>query len=156
TFHDVPAAAETLRAVAAHSHVIRAQLVARDGSVVATYSRTPWASAAKPAFDEEILKHPAPLAVFENDLVRVLEPVRLNHEIVGSIVLESDTGEIWSRLGSFGGIVILVMVSTFWLALVLSGVIARMVCAPIERLIDVTRAVGHEQRYDVRAVRTTD
>jgi signal transduction histidine kinase/CheY-like chemotaxis protein/HPt (histidine-containing phosphotransfer) domain-containing protein len=156
TFNDVPAATETLRAVAAHSHVIGAQLFARDGGVVATYSRTPAAHVTAPGFDAELLKHPTPTAVFDRDVLRVLEPVRLNHEIVGSIALESDTGEIWNRLGSFGGIMILVMIATFWLALLLSGLIARMVRAPIERLIDMTRAVGQEQRYDVRAVRTTD
>src|SRR5262249_54426759 len=75
---------------------------------------------------------------------------------IGSILLVSDTDELWDRLTSFGAIVALVIVGTFWIALGLSRAIARVTYRPIERLRELARVVRDEGRYDLRAERTTD
>jgi signal transduction histidine kinase/DNA-binding response OmpR family regulator/HPt (histidine-containing phosphotransfer) domain-containing protein len=153
-FEDHHAASETLAAVAAYPSVIGAQLFAIDGSQVAIYRRS--GGPPRDTFDAALRRNPVPTVEFMPGAVRVLRPVRLNAEVVGSIALESGTGEIWSRLRSFGAIVLLVLVGAGWLSLLLSRITARILCAPIEHLIAVTGAVRDGQHYDIRAERTGD
>src|SRR5438034_1366222 len=80
----------------------------------------------------------------------------LGGEVVGSIAVESDARDIFSRLAGFGIAVAVVMFATIWVAFWLSRVTARIMCGPIERLIAVTRLVRDGSRYEVRAEKTTD
>ena len=81
----------------------------------------------------------------------MVRPIALNHEIIGSIEMESDTKEVWTRVARFVAIVAATLFGGFWIALVLSRTTARLIFEPVARLIEVTRLVRDSGRYDVRA-----
>jgi two-component system, sensor histidine kinase and response regulator len=154
-FGDTKAAEETLRSASVDGHVVSARLFRRDGTQLAAYTND-----QKPArpftFDQSLLRNPEPASRFAGMHLYVLRPVMLGGEVVGSIAVESDTRDIWSRLARFGIAVAVVMFATIWVAFWLSRVTARITCGPIERLIAVTRLVRDGSHYEVRAEKTTD
>src|SRR6185295_3293127 len=98
TFKDAMAVTDTLRATAVNEHILDARLFTRDGTLLATYLRPgiSWS----PALPEDDARPAAAKAVaqFEGNHLRVVRPIALNHEVIGSIVMESDTSEVWTRL----------------------------------------------------------
>jgi two-component system sensor histidine kinase/response regulator len=149
TFRDATAAADTLRATGVNEHILAARLFTTDGTLLATYLRPAMASSAAP---EDVTPPGAgALARFEGSRLRVVRPILLNHEIIGSIVVESDTTEVWTRVARFVAIVAGTLFGAFWIALGLSRTTARLIFNPIARLIDVTRLVRDSGRYDLRA-----
>ena len=150
TFKDAAAAADTLRATAVNEHILDARLFTRDGTLLATYMRPglSWS----PALPEDATPPGVEaVALFEGNHLRVVRPISLNHEIIGSIAVESDTTEVWTRLARFAAIVAGTLFGAFWIAFGLSRTTARLIFDPIARLIEVTRLVRDGGRYDVRA-----
>jgi signal transduction histidine kinase/CheY-like chemotaxis protein len=145
TFADAAAAAETLRAVHVNSHILSARLVTRDGQTLATYppAGTGHGEGAWPAVG-------AP-ARFEDGRLRVVRPIELNGDRIGSISVESDLDEAWTRLQGVGLLAFGTLGGAFLIAFALSRLTARLVFAPIGRLIAVTKLVHDSGRYDVRA-----
>jgi signal transduction histidine kinase/DNA-binding response OmpR family regulator len=146
TFSDAAAAAETLRATAINEHILDARLFTRDGTLLATYVR-PGRSPGVPA---DVRPGAEAAAVFEGGRLRVVRPISFDREIIGSIAVESDTTEVWTRLARFAAIVAGTLFGAFWIALGLSRTTARLIFDPIARLIAVTRLVRDGGRYDVR------
>ena len=150
TFRDTAAAADTLRATTVNEHILDARLFTRDGTLLATSMRAgPAWSPALP--DDAMPPGVEALVIFEGNHLRVVRPIWLNHEIIGRIAVESDTTEIWTRLGRFAAIVAGTLFGAFWIALGLSRTTARLIFDPIARLIEVTRLVRDGGHYDVRA-----
>ena len=149
TFKDATAARETLAGMARYQNILSVQLFDANGAVLATYVRegaTPPAQASGPA--AAAVKA---LAVFEGDRLRVVSPISLDNNVIGSISVVSNTAEIWARLRRFAGISIGTLFGALFLAFLLSRAAARMIFKPIARLIGVTRLVRAGSRYDVRA-----
>src|SRR4051812_24083615 len=93
TFRDAIAARDTLRATAVNDHILNAHLFTADGMLLATYIRADGASAAAPpppSPDE------APVARFEQGQLRIVRPISLGRETIGSIAVASDTTEVWT------------------------------------------------------------
>ena len=149
TFKDAGAASETLRATAVNEHILDARLYTRDGALLATYLRPGYPRPAAP--DQVGPPGTTGTAQYGRGRLRVVRPISLNHEIIGSIAVEADTYEIWDRLTRFATTVALTLFLAFWLALALSRATARLIFDPIARLIEVTRLVRSSGRYDVRA-----
>ena len=141
TFKDATAAADTLRATALNEHILDARLFTRDGVLLATYLRegVSW-SAALPELDAVPAGVEA-VTMFEGNHLRVVRPISLNHETIGRIVVESDTAEVWTRVGRFAAIAAGTLFGAFWIAFGLSRTTARLIFDPIGRLIEVTRLV---------------
>ncbi|MFI5246779.1 MAG: CHASE sensor domain-containing protein, partial [Gemmatimonadales bacterium] len=150
TFRDARAATEILRAAAVSDHIISARLFTRDGALLGTYLRP--GGSRSPAEPEEVGPPSLePSTLVEWDRLRIVRPIFLNHEVIGRIVLDADTNEVWSRLARFVAIAAATLFGAFWIALGLSRTTARLVFDPIARLIEVTHQVRDGKRYDVRA-----
>src|SRR3990170_3893934 len=115
TFNDAGAAEATLHAMALNAHILDARLFTRDGTRLAVYAR-PGFSWLAHGVDDPLVQSAEPLAIFEQGHLRVVRPILLHQEIVGSITVESDTAEIWTRLGRFAGIVAVTLFGVFWIA----------------------------------------
>ena len=155
TFRDAAAAAQTLRATAVNEHILDARLFSSDGTRLATYTR-PGLSSGLALPQEAAPEEAAPprqeaIAAFEGSRVRVVRPIWLNNQIIGSIVVESDTTEVWARLARFAAIAAGTLCGAFCIAVGMSRTTARLIFDPIARLIEVTRLVRDGRRYDVRA-----
>ena len=150
TLGDAAAAADTLRATAVNGHILDARLFTRDGTLLATYLRPDLAWS--PALPE----HAAPrsgeaAALFEGNHLRVVRPISLDGDVIGSLVVESDTTEVWTRLGRSAAIAAATLFGAFGIAFAVSRRTARLIFDPVTRLIDVARLVRDGRHYDVRA-----
>jgi two-component system sensor histidine kinase/response regulator len=155
TFNDAGTAEDTLHAMARNAHILDARLFKRDGTVLAVYAR-PGFSWIMNGSDNPLVQTPVAQVVFEQQHLRVVRPILLHDEMVGSITVESDTAEIWTRLGRFAGIVAVTLFGVFWIAFGLSRMTARLIYSPIARLIAVARLVRDSSCYDVRADKGDD
>jgi signal transduction histidine kinase/DNA-binding response OmpR family regulator/HPt (histidine-containing phosphotransfer) domain-containing protein len=150
TFTDAAAAAETLRAVRAHSHILSARLVTPDGKTLATFMPGGAATSGEAAEDTAWPAVGAPARI-EGGRVRVARPITLNGDLIGSIRVESDTVEVQTRLEAVALLALATLFGSSLIAFGLSRVTARLVFEPIGRLITVTTLVRDSGRYDVRA-----
>ncbi len=150
TFRDASAATDILRAYAMNEHILDAGLFTKDGALLAEYRR-PGLGAIRPPVDVDGRPSVSATALFEGDRLRVVQPVVLNGDTIGAIVVESDTADTWTRLMGFAVIVVCTLVGVFWITYALSRVNARVIFGPIGKLIEVTRLVRRGGRYDVRA-----
>jgi signal transduction histidine kinase/CheY-like chemotaxis protein len=155
TFRDAAAAEDTLRATAINEHILDARLFTREGTRLAIYERPGFVWRSSPT-DDPARQTPDARVIFEAGRLRVVRPILFRGEIVGSIAVESDTSEIWTRLGRFAAIIAATLFAAFWIAFGLSRVTARVMYTPIARLIEVARLVRDSNRYDVRAVSGDD
>jgi signal transduction histidine kinase/ActR/RegA family two-component response regulator len=146
TFNDATAASEALRATAVNGHIMDVQLFMPDGSFLAGYIRPGSGVTERAAYSG-----PGPLAEFQGDRLHVVRPIVLDRGVIGAISVESDTTEIAARQERFIAITGGTLFGAFCIALALSRTMARLIFAPIARLIDVTRLVKSSGRYDVRA-----
>ena len=149
-FDDAAAAEDTLGALAISPYVVGARLLTTDGRVLALHTAPgkpdPWLNEPAGASPQRVDQ-----VVFERGMLRVGRTVRHAGTIVGYIDVHSDTTPITARLRRFGLIVAVVLVGVFFVALAVSALTARLTLGPIDRLIDVTRTVSEQNRYDVRA-----
>jgi signal transduction histidine kinase/DNA-binding response OmpR family regulator/HPt (histidine-containing phosphotransfer) domain-containing protein len=151
TFRDTMAATDTLRATAVNEHILDARLFTPDGTLLATYMRQGLSWSRELPENDTIPTGVERIALFEGNHLRVERPISFNHEVIGKIVVESDTAEVWTRLARFAAIAAVTLFGAFWIAVGLSRTTARLIFSPIERLIEVTRLVRNGGRYDVRA-----
>jgi signal transduction histidine kinase len=149
-FTDASAATDTLQTMAINQHILSARLFARDGTFLASYARPGIASRPAPG-DGVAAPGIEAVEVFEGTSLRVVRPILLNHEVIGTIEVESDTAEIWTRLARFAGITAITLLGALLIAFGLARTTARLIFNPIARLIEVTRLVRNGDRYDVRA-----
>lgn len=138
TFGDPKAGEETLRTASVNEHIISARLIDKNGGQLASYTKD--GSATQPPFEMHVFRDPQPVSEFGRARLYVLRPISHAGEVLGSIVLESDTREIWSRLAGFVFAIAGVVFGTFWVAFLLSRAAARVTLRPIDRLIGVTWA----------------
>ena len=149
TFADADAAADTLGATAVNHHILDARLYTLDGTLLATYRRQDLPPGR--TGPERLGPGLGAGARFEEDHLHVTRPISLNGEVIGTIVVESDITEVWSRITRFLTIVAATLFLAFWLVLGISKATVRVIFGPIARLIGVMRLVRDRADYDVRA-----
>src|SRR5687767_5087977 len=125
TFKDASGAADTLRATAVDEQIRDARLFTRDGTLLATYTRADLGpKQAKP--HGVPAEGVAAVALFVGDRLRVVRPISLDGEIIGSIVVESDTSEVRARLARFAAIAAAALFGAFGIAFTVSQKTSRL------------------------------
>ena len=163
-FNDPASADETLSALKAEPDIIGAAIFRKDGSLFATYavarpdSRPLDQKAAKDRLLIAASSAGAPASGealeqvrFSGGLLELTAPIRLDGEVIGSIVLKSSLDSITSSLWTFILIVATVMLVSLGLAFVLVSRLQGVISTPIERLLKTMKTVSAEQDYSVRA-----
>src|SRR6267154_501903 len=130
TFRDARAAADTLRATAANEHILDARLFTTDGTLLATYMRQGLSWSRDLPENDHIPAGVERIALFAGNHLRVVRPISFNHEVIGRIVVESDTAEVWTRLARFAAIAAVTLFGAFWIAVGLSRTTARLIFGP--------------------------
>jgi signal transduction histidine kinase/DNA-binding response OmpR family regulator len=150
TFADTKGATEILRAVAVNDDIISAAIWDRDGNLLARFDRDPRRQAT--SFPREALSVDADgqWSAFTNGSLQMARPIVLNHELIGTVTIESDLSSLWEQVEASGLVLGLVLLGTFALSLALASRIQRVVSSPLLRLTEVTRTVEQTGRYDVR------
>ena len=152
-FDDPDLARQILAGLAPVHTVLSAQLLKADGGLLARYQRS---DLAAPLLTDATVRNPVPGAVFTDGRLRIVRPIVHSSETLGHIMVDAETTQIQRRLVNFAAISFAALLGATVIAFVLSQFTARIGSRPIKRLIDVTRVVRQEGRYDVRAEKTTE
>lgn len=146
-FNDPNSAEETLAAMAAEGHVVAAILYTKDGKVFAQYLRS----------DSREHFTPPPVqqwrTAFENDYLFLFRPIMHEDEEIGTIYLQSDMREFYSRLKQFVSIGGLVMLAVCCVAFLLASRLQKLISAPILHLTQTAWVISAEKNYSIRAVK---
>ena len=152
-FDDRDAAAKTLAALRAETHVMAAAVFTATGTRFATYLRGD--RREPPGIGDPPTRH-GPWYRFAADSLVVSEDVVMDHERVGSVRILSDLGERDARLKSYVGIVMLAFAIAIVASVLLSSRLQRAISDPILHLVDRARVVTEEKNYAIRATPTNE
>ncbi len=149
TFGDQRAAEELLSGLKAKQHIIAATIYSEGGKPLAAYRRPGAGNRFAPALRFEG-------SWFDGDRLVVYRTIVLNQQPVGIIYLESDLGELHTRVRNLVWIVLAILLSTSALALGLASRLQRVVSEPIAHLASVAKRVSDQKNYTERAVKHAD
>jgi len=147
SFQNEKDARETLAALAAEPHVLAACLFDKDQKRFATYVRQ-GVTAEFPDIP------PAAEPRFANGRMELAHPVRFEGKPVGTLYLLADLQGMTTRFESYGIIVAAVTLVAFFVTLVLTSGLQRLISRPILALTDTARVVAERKDYSVRAPRS--
>ncbi|HKW98087.1 MAG TPA: histidine kinase dimerization/phospho-acceptor domain-containing protein, partial [Bryobacteraceae bacterium] len=141
-FQDRHAAEETLSALRADSRVALAAVFAKDGSLFARYDR--------PGRPAERLRSEVHGYRFTDGL-RLAQPIRLSGEIIGTIVIHFDMRSAYGQMRRSIGLIVLMVLISFVLALALTARLQGGITAPLLDLAELARRVSAGKNFSVRA-----
>jgi signal transduction histidine kinase len=145
SFDDRKSAIENLSALRAEPRILAARIYTAGGTPFASYSRASHAA----TFD----RMPGPDGFRRADRrLTYFGPIHdeREHRRVGSLYLEVDFGGVRQRLGSYAGILAMVLAVAFLVALALSAFLQRIISQPILDLAEATKRVSSRQDYSLR------
>lgn len=148
-FDDSKAAAETLGALRARSHVQLACLYHSSGRLFASYRR-PDAPQVCPTGTRD-------RTVFQDGAFIASRSIELEDKPIGGLVLVYELDEIYERIAMHGITVLAALLLSCWITLMLSSRLRRWLAEPILELAGIARSVSQSEDYSIRAVpRSTD
>jgi two-component system, sensor histidine kinase and response regulator len=154
-FHDARTAHETLSAAGANRRLLAAAILTVDGAVLADYRRDASAPDLRQT-DPKLLRDVRPPWHGIGATITVLRPILLEREVVGTVAVVSDLTELRDRVLGFVRIVATALLLSFAVALAVAFRLQRGISVPMMQLTAIMRTVTREQRYDIRAERTSD
>jgi signal transduction histidine kinase/CheY-like chemotaxis protein len=150
SFGDRKTAEELLSGLRAKRSIVTAAIYSSDGKLFAGYKRDP-AAPAPPSVPMQEER-----ASFENQRLHIFQQIVLQQQLIGSIYLESDLGEVYSRLRQFSLIVLFDLIGALLLVLILSSRLQTAISEPIARLARTAKAVSDDKDFSVRAAKTAN
>jgi len=150
-FKDAHAADATLRALSANRHVLAASLSQGNGEILASYARGGAAGAAQALPDACRDDSAGPVSRFEGHQLVTAHPVVLNGDTLGTVCIVSDLSELTDRAVAFATIIAAVVLLSSVIAAGVAWRMQRVISEPLIQLTEITRAVTHGRRYDLRA-----
>ena len=153
-FGDAKAAGETLGAVALDPHIVSAEIRSPTGQILARYDRDSPGVATPPVPAALAAQTSQPWHVLVDGSLLLNRPIAIGRDVLGSVFIQADQGEVWERAIGLAWIFAAVFASAFVLSAVIAYGLQRTISEPLLRLTDITRVVTREGRYDVRAEQT--
>jgi signal transduction histidine kinase len=138
-------ATEVLSALKEEPRIVAAGLYDRNGKLFATYPANPSGENVFPTL-------PSPDGVYyERSHMLIFVPVIQSGFRVGTLYLNSDTGDVYERFRPYSGIAVAVMLSSLAMAYVLSSFLQRQISRPVLALAETAKAISERRDYSVRA-----
>ena len=144
TFDDSEAAGEILLALKAEPQIKVAGIYTKEGEL---FSRFPF----------DISKDELPVALgedgflFKESHLQGFVPILQNSKRLGTLYLNSDMSFMYQRFRLYGGITLIVIMVSLFLAFLLSRNLQRQISTPILALAGTAKAISDRQDYSVRA-----
>jgi signal transduction histidine kinase/DNA-binding response OmpR family regulator/HPt (histidine-containing phosphotransfer) domain-containing protein len=151
-FRDAQSAAEVLATVSLQDHAMSAAIFNPDGSVFARYDRPSMHAPGLEASFTLAAGEQASWSRFVTGGLVVGRPIRVNGEIIGTVMLTSDLDDVWLRAFDFGRIIGAAVFGAFLLAIGLAYALQRVISRPLLALTAVARDIARDGRYDRRAI----
>jgi len=163
-FEDAKAAEETLAALRAKPHIMSAAIYTKDGLIFARYpaegqsrgselASTNGKPPARYVSDTHANEHHY---TDRHGLLHLSKAIVLDHEIVGGILLISDSAELYTNLYRYLSVAAIILVISAGMALLISAKLQRAISTPIVSLTRIMKAVPETEDYTVRAVKQSD
>jgi two-component system, sensor histidine kinase and response regulator len=150
TFGDIKAANEILSSLSIQTHIVEACVYKGDGTVLAEFTR---------GGSKESITPPAPLpdqTLIVPGYMLVFRQVRLDGEVIGSIYLKSDLGELHARIVRFSVIILSVFLVSFLISFLLASRLQRLISEPIGQLARTAHEVSLKKDYSLRVAKGSD
>ena len=145
-FDDREGAQENLASLRAEKQITAAAIYTARGELFAAFSPD--------APQAEIPRTPGPDGyVFHARKLVMFQPVMQSGKRKGTIYLQADLGGMYTRIGIYGVLVLVVGACAIAAAVASSTKLQRRISMPIQELADAARAVSERQDYTVRAPR---
>jgi signal transduction histidine kinase/ActR/RegA family two-component response regulator/HAMP domain-containing protein len=142
-FQDENSAQQTLLALQAEPDVSAACLYTAGGNQFVNYVRQ--------GMKIQLPPNPAKDGHrFEHSGLQLFRPVVLNHKRIGTIYLQTDLQGMYDQLRLFGGIALLVLFGSLFVALALASPLQRPISEPILALTEAVRTIAERKDYTVR------
>lgn len=142
-FQDNNAAQQTLLALESEPNVSAACLYNANGNQFATYARVGTRNVLPPRPEPDGHR-------FEHGHLILFGPLTLNSKRIGTIFLQADLQGVYDRLKLFGGIALLVLLGSFFVAFAISAPLQRPISGPILALAETVRQIAAHKDYTVR------
>jgi two-component system, NtrC family, sensor kinase len=146
TFNDPVSAAQTLKSLRAHSHIVGAAIYDAHGNVFADYRREPSLAFHPPAAETGGRR-------FDGDGLKLFSAINLAGERVGTVYILSDLDEMHGRLRQYAAIVILVMAIASVVTYLLARWLQETISGPIAHLAGIMGVVARREDYSARATK---
>jgi PAS domain S-box-containing protein len=143
SFNDPEAAAQSLMTLRARPHVDVACIYRGDGTILAQYS--PHAGFRCPAPPRQFSTQ------FDGMNLVSAQPILLQGQTIGTLVLIYNLGQIAERIRLFGAMVVGVLGLASILAFALSSSLRGAIATPISALVSATESVMRTGNYAIRA-----
>jgi signal transduction histidine kinase len=155
SFLDRNSAEMTLRALRAEPHIVSACVFDRNNQFFARYVQNDILPASSndrsdPCLSTINLQGNADHESFSNGRLEVKRSITLEKDLLGVIFINSDLGEMHSRLVWYGGIAGIAVLLTSFIAYLLSMRLQHVVSDPIMKLVQATKDVAENQDYSIR------
>jgi two-component system, sensor histidine kinase and response regulator len=150
TFGDNKAAGEILSSLGIQTHIMEACVFRGDGTVLAEYRR---------GGSKESFIPPAPLPdqnLIVSGNMLVFRGIWLDGELIGSIYVKSDLGELHGRVVRFSEIILAAFLLSLVTSLLLASHLQRLISEPIGQLARTASEVSHRKDYSLRVTRGND
>ncbi len=143
-FNDPHAAAETLAALKARTHIACACIFRADGTVFADYSRGGGRAACPPPDSGTLTR-------FTGEDLIVSQPIVLSNRQIGTAVLVYDLEEISERRRIYGSSILAMLLVSAAFSFLLSSRLQAVIATPISQLAAATTSVLKTADYSIRA-----
>src|ERR1043166_648210 len=135
-----------LASLAAHPHVMAGCIYQKDGRVFARFRR-------EDVKDKLVLPAPQPSGhYFAKDHLGVFYTIVAENQRMGTVYLQSDLGELYSRIFGYAGICGVVLLASTIVAGLMSSRLQRVISGPVLKLAETTAQVAREKNYSVRVL----
>jgi two-component system cell cycle sensor histidine kinase/response regulator CckA len=146
SFGDEKAAAETLDALAVDTRLGAAVLYDAEGKQIALYRRPNWEISPPPTLRENHVH-------FTHEQIEVAQPVLLNGQRLGTVLLQVDLRDLRKRQWLSVVIALVVLLVAAGLSYLLTRRWQRFIATPIQNLATASNAVAMEKNYAVRVAK---
>lgn len=145
-FDNAADANEILNALKANKHIVAACLYDKNGSLFAKY----------PANISADKLPPKPLKNdyrFEGAYLSGFQPVVQQHDLLGTLYIQSDLEEMYAQLRHILFIAFFLLAGSLFIAYLLSDILQKAISKPVLALQQTARFVSEKQNYAVRAIK---
>jgi signal transduction histidine kinase/DNA-binding response OmpR family regulator len=144
-FQDPEAATTTLSALQAEPYVVWAAVYGKEGSLFASFARKGAGPIPPRAPEGEGDAH-----AFGAGTLRLHHRMDFDGARIGTVVIESDLGEMTGRLGRYGAIAFFVLLASLVVAQLTARRMQHTITEPVTRLVEAARRVSADRDYAVR------
>ena len=145
-FDEPHAAGETLSALRERPHIVTACVYRKNGTVLATYHRAGSETGCSTAAARYEV-------VSTREAMTISQPILLDGDRVGTLVMRYDLGEVAERLQLYGTTVLGVLLISSLAAFLLSSRLRAIIATPISKLARAATSVTATKDYSIRAER---